>query len=146
MEREPWDINLCIKEVQLNKKDKSFTHIYFSSKHDMCHSETYNILRLLLNNDIGREVFSYLWDYKLMPCHSFKYGYYELSQIYLEDCLHQYNTIVDERKSYPSKDEMHLWPTFDSCYHDEIMYTVDCIENSMSVLIGMLKKICNRDV
>ena len=123
---EPWDINLCIR------KEKPL--------HDIRNSETYNILRANVGADISGEIFKYLWSSELMLCKAFDYGYYELSQIYLEDCLREYNRIINERHEYPSRYEIHQWVTFRSDYYEEMLHTIACIERSLHVITGYLKK------
>lgn len=143
-DRELWDINLCTRVAVSPLKERggivSNIIIYPSSIHNLHNSRTYNILLALLNNDISKEIFSYLWDFKLMPCKSFEYGYYELCQLYLEDYYSEYMRIVREREEYPSKSEMSNWNSYESDYYEEIMYTVDCIEESLYDLIKNFKK------
>jgi len=125
--QESWDINLCIQEEG-------------KPSHDILSSKTYDILQKLIGTDLSREIFSYLWSSELMPCKSFDYGYYELSKLYLENCLREYNRIIRERHKYPSRSEMYQWVSYNSDYHEEILYTVTCVERSLHIITGYLKK------
>ncbi len=95
---------------EYTKKKLKGIYIPLSSVHKKKWSRTYMIISLMgFCNDISDVIFSFVWDYTLIPCQSFKYGYQELAHIYIKDWIHQNTVLIKHLKSKEYLEKSKQW-------------------------------------